>query len=297
MTLGLQERIAALSRAEPALADDLRLRGVLIVVLDGAHVEAPSLVIPAERVRAKLERGISLLDGEAIAIPPGLGLVFERLAVAWLACPESGGSVEALLTAVRGGALHGEQVLSEALAGHADHLESLAESVSVSPALLEALADLAVRPLLVRLAERLRPALNLKAWDRGYCPVCGAWPLCAIDETGHARLLCGRCLASWSWPSTRCPFEPRGQLIVVDSLTLDTSERWSVARCDSCQHYLKMSSLKEPGTLGNLMVSDLASWQLDRAAIERGLGRPAGLGYRLELEHLDDGADETFDDG
>jgi len=298
VTRSLHERIATLSEAEPALAGDVNLRGVLIAVVDGADVQAPNLIVPAERIRAKLERGVPLLDGEAIPISSSLLPIFDRLAVAWLADPTLGRSVEALLTAARGGGLNVEQVLAEALAGHTDHLASLAESVDVPPVLLESLADLAVRPLLVRLADRLKLALALGRWMRGYCPICGDWPQCGVDEATNVRLLCGRCLTSWAWRPPRCPFEPDGQMTVFASMTVVDSGHWSVARCDSSQHYLKFADASGPNTLADVLLADLETWQLDRAAVKRGLASPDGLGYRLELLDLDSEADdEAFDDG
>jgi formate dehydrogenase maturation protein FdhE len=298
VTRSLHARIVALCEAEPALADHLNLRGVLIAVVEGASVPAPSLVMPAERVRAKLSRGVPLLDAEAVAIPGSLLTLFHRLAVAWLADPTLGPSVEALLTAARGGGLNIEQVLAEALAGHADHLDSLAESVGVSPALLETLADLAVRPLLAGLAGRLRPALALGPWERGYCPLCGDWPQCAVDEATNVRLLCGRCLSSWPWRPPRCPFDSDGQMTVFASMTVVDSGHWSAAGCDSCQHYMKLADASGPDALADVLLADLETWQLDRAAIKRDLSRPTGPGYRLELLDLDDeAADEAFDDG
>jgi len=296
VTRSLNARIAALSEAEPALASDLAVRGVLIAVLQSATVLAPGLVIPAERVRAKLARGVPLLDGEAVSIPGTVPPLLDRLAVAWLADPAHGQSVEGLLKAIRDGALPAEQLLAEALAGHADHVEALAEGAAVSSELLGTLADLAVRPLLVGLADRLSLALRLGPWERGYCPIRGAWPVFAEGGASGARLRCGCCLTSWAWPLPRCPFCAAGTLASIEAMPVPDLGVWTVEACGTCRRYLKRSSMPLADRLGDVLLADLASWCLDRVALERGLSRPNGTGYRLELLDPDDNADEAFDD-
>jgi FdhE protein len=297
MSRSLRDQIAALSEAEPALASDLSLRGVLIAVLEGADVRAPNLVIPADRLRAKLARGVPLLDGEAVAVPPSLLPLFERLAVAWLADARLGGSVEPLLMAVRGHLLHVEQVLAEAIAGHDDHLTALAEGAHVDPVLLGSLADLASRPLLVALAERLRPALALGPWERGYCPICGAQPIFAESTPDDPRLRCGRCLMIWGWPLTRCPYGDGDAILVLDTHVESVVEGWTACVWNPCRNFLKVAQVPVPDRLADTLLADLVSWRLDRAAVEAGLRRPDGPGYRLELQELEsESDDEAFDD-
>jgi formate dehydrogenase maturation protein FdhE len=294
MTASLRARIAALSDAEPELAGLLSVRGVLIAMLDGARIGATPPLLPAERVRAKLARGIPLLDGEAIPIPGSLLPLFEKLAVALLADPASAPSVEAILTVVRTGRLSAEQVLAEALAGHADHLESLAEAADVEAIFLDTLTSLAVRPLLVALAARLQPALAFGTWTRGYCPVCADFPFFGVEQPSGTELQCGRCLTAWAWSWPSCPFEPVGELTVFGTMTIDSGERWSIARCSTCQRYLKLSHASQATTLTEALFADLATWRMDQDALHAGLRRPEEPGYRLELPDLDG---ETDDDG
>src|SRR3954466_5055356 len=87
VTGNLSDRIAALGQDEPALAEDLALRGALIAVLDGADAQSAAIVIPADRIRAKLQRGVPLLHGEALSVPSSCLRLFDRLSVVWLADP------------------------------------------------------------------------------------------------------------------------------------------------------------------------------------------------------------------
>lgn len=292
MESSLRARIAALTEAEPALADDLAVRGTAIAILDGASVDTPPPVLPGARVRAKLEWGTPLLDGEAVSVPAEATATFERLAVAWLADPSTRDGAEAVLRALREHRLHGDQLLGEALAGHDDHLSELADAAGVPAPLLAMLADLAVRPLLVSLAARLRTTLSLGRWERGYCPICGAWPLLAERLEDGAELRCGRCLTRWAWPLPQCPHCTTGHLASVDTLTGPNLGAWSADGCNECHTYLKMASREQPGGLAATLLDDLATWALDRAAIGQGLGRPDGAGYRLELLDLEEELDD-----
>ena len=65
----VRARIAALAEAEPALADDLRLRGALIEIVDHAAVSLPELRLPADLVRARLAAGTPLLDQLDLPMP------------------------------------------------------------------------------------------------------------------------------------------------------------------------------------------------------------------------------------
>jgi hypothetical protein len=66
------------------------------------------------------------------------------------------------------------------------------------------------------------------------------------------------------------------------------SPGWRLLACDACYGYLKLASDARLGSLADLLVDDLESWQLDRQAIERGYRRQDGIGYPLEHGDLPD---------
>src|SRR3954469_4497736 len=120
-------RIAALVAAEPVLADELTLRGALIEIVDHAEVGPVEPRLPGDLARTRLAAGVPLLDGLDLPIPASVTHLFERLAVAMLAEPASRQPAEALLAALQSHRLHAEQLIAEAIVGHAEHLESLAQ--------------------------------------------------------------------------------------------------------------------------------------------------------------------------
>ena len=68
---------------------------------------------------------------------------------------------------------------------------------------------------------------------------------------------------------------------------------WRIAACDACPEYLKIAPSPRSERLADLLLDDLETWSLDRWALEQGLQRRGGPGYRLEHgepvgEELDD---------
>jgi FdhE protein len=294
----IRARVAALAAAEPALADELAVRGALLELVEHTEVGRIELRLPADLVRTRLASGAPLLDGLGVPISAAATHLFERLAVATLADPGTRQPAEALLGAARSHRLHPEQLLGEAIVGHADHLDALADAAGVPAALVSMLADLASRPLLAEAARRLSPALRLADWGRGYCPVCGARPIFAEREADTAlaaadrpdsapaadavRLRCGRCATAWVWSLPGCPDCPDGRLAMLDAPTGPALAHWRLLGCDACRAYLKLSGLPVDGGLVELLLTDLETWQLDRAALGHGLTRSSEPGRRLE---------------
>ena len=304
----LRARIAALAEAEPALADDLALRGALIEIVDWAEPGPVELRLPGDLVRARLAAGVPLLDRLDLPIPSSTAALLERLGVAMLADPATRQSAEAMLAALRGHRLHAEQLVGELIVGHDDHLAALAASAGVPEKLLVLVADLAARSILADVARRLRPALALAAWDRSYCPVCGGLPILAEQSstssppprTGVTRglgvgatLRCGRCASAWAHTLQGSPDCKTGAFGVIDIAGDLDLGGWQIAGCDACPAYLKIAPSPRSERLADLLVDDLETWRLDLWALEHGRQRRGGTGYRLEhgepaREELDD---------
>jgi FdhE protein len=295
VTSTLRARIAALAEAEPALADTIRLRGALILLLAHAELDVGELRLPADLVRARLKAGTPLIDRLDLPIPTSASQLVDRLAVAMLADPAQAGAAEALVTSLRSHRLHGEQLVGEAAVGHQEHLDALASFAGVPTMLVGTVADLVARAALEAVAARLRPALSLAAWGRGYCPICGGRPIFGErledGQQADVRLRCGRCATAWPLDDARCPECERGHLAALEAIDQGASAVWRLLVCEACHGYLKLAPDTRPGSLADLLIDDLASWQLDRLAIERGYRRQGGIGDPLEHGDLPDGDD------
>lgn len=129
---------------------------------------------------------------------------------------------------------------------------------------------LAVRPFLARCAEVLMQRPELSAWNRGYCPMCGWEPdLAVVTPMGERRLICGRCLAQWTFGAYTCPYcsnEDRSR--ITSFATRDG--RYRVYACDVCRRYLKAYDARSASRPVMVAVDSIATLPLDAAAIQRG---------------------------
>lgn len=187
--------------------------------------------------------------------------------------------------ALDGGRIDSGTMLAASLARDQQRIRTGATHLGLAPDLLWLVAELGVGPVAYRLQARLfgegdapaRPTEvdgALAAWDRGYCPACGSWPAIAEAWQGEHRLRCSFCGAAWLLQTYRCAYcREDGERFVTAAPDLEQPGR-RLELCGSCQGYLKAIDVVEPTPCPLLSIEDLATMDLDLAAIERGYGRP-----------------------
>lgn len=179
--------------------------------------------------------------------------------------------------------------LEAAIAQDSVRMEALAGEAGAQPAALAAVAQLAVRPLLLACGRRLAAQVPA-SWSHGYCPICGAWPALAevrgIDRS--RRLRCGRCGGDWRFSVLRCPYCDEKDHAKQGSLVPEGEEEVrKVDTCRTCSGYVKAVTTLRAIEAPAVLVEDLATVELDIAALERGYARPERPAYALEV-HLTD---------
>jgi FdhE protein len=196
--------------------------------------------------------------------------------------------------AARGGTLHtdqlqviqslpAEEVLESTLNGDGEALYTMGRRAGLDPDAFAAVASLSAMPLL-HAARRSLAAEIPEDWGRGYCPVCGAWPvlaeLCGVERQRFLR--CGRCASGWRSHCLLCPYCGTGNHRELATLDVEyDGTKAAVEVCTRCKGYLKSFTRLRSASAHEILVDDLASIALDLAAAERGHRRPAGLGYRI----------------
>jgi FdhE protein len=135
------------------------------------------------------------------------------------------------------------------------------------------------------------------SWVEGYCPVCGSWPAFAevrgIERNRYFR--CGRCGGEWHARALYCPY---CAMIDHDELVALVPEKSGsnavIDACQRCLGYVKTFNRLKGCSPGAVMPEDLASVDLDVAAIEHGFARPPGPGLALGITVTDKGARRGF---
>jgi FdhE protein len=197
------------------------------------------------------------------------------------------------------------RVLARALAADAGHPDTSVDGIALVTAGLDqqeerlrqaagpgidtgaiaALAQFAVRPLLLEAARRAHAAVPAD-WGQGYCPVCGEWPA-LVEQRGLERqriLRCGRCAAGWHRDVLRCPFCDERDHRRQGSLVPDEGgELVRIETCHSCRGYLKSVTTLRAKPPWALALDDLRTLHLELGALERGFQRPDHPGWRLSV--------------
>ena len=261
-------RLDALERAAPEWRPWV---GLLRVTFRADAEPAPEPLVPDAGPRSSADI-TPLLHGRTVRVDPGrLRSLLQRLG----ALVGLGGvaELEVLELAAAAARQDGAVIGRAARAAHID------------PGALETVVNLAVWPLLQACGRQLQAQIP-PGWSRGYCPVCGAWPVLAelrgLERTRCLR--CGRCGADWQRPWLACVYCNERDHERLRSLVIERRvEGRTVETCASCHGHLKSLATLQAVAPPDLLVSDLETVELDLAAWERGFRRPARPGFLVAV--------------
>jgi hypothetical protein len=139
-----------------------------------------------------------------------------------------------------------------------------------APPSLDQVLVIALRPFLARCAEVLTQRPDLPDWAHGHCPFCGWEPdFAVIMPNASRRLICGRCVAQWSFGPLTCPFCSNDDRSLVTSFATRDG-RYRVYACDVCHRYLKAYDARNASRPVMVAVDTIATLPLDAAAMQRG---------------------------
>lgn len=177
------------------------------------------------------------------------------------------------------------KLFEAAIRQDARYIEETATAAGADAEAFHAVVMLAPVPLLQ--ACRARWASLLAGdWDEGYCPICGSWPafveVRGIERTRCCR--CGRCGAAWHTPGLRCLYCGNADHADLATFVNDRAGAQPVADvCRRCLGYMKTLTRLLGCPPASVMLDDLATIEIDIAAVNEGYSRPAGAGRALEM--------------
>ncbi|MEP7086386.1 MAG: formate dehydrogenase accessory protein FdhE [Gemmatimonadota bacterium] len=160
-------------------------------------------------------------------------------------------------------------------------LAEMAERCGTSIDAFALLAQVTAMPVL-RAAASAGDDAAASAWQRGYCPTCGAWPTLAENRgiERERRLRCGACSTDWSLPLLHCAFCDELDHDKLGSLHAEGEEHLRrVETCESCHGYLKSVTTFDALTTRALLWVDISTIPLDLVAQDRGYVRPTRPGW------------------
>jgi len=257
-------KLGGIARADPELAPYARLLAIAIeAAADDWLVELPD-------VRLRLERGRPALHEAPLTLPQdSVQELWQRLTAE---APSPAGFP------VRVGPGEGWD--------EAPQLEDLAAALAMKSVDADPILQLSLMPILHVARRATQEALASTIWMSGICPVCAAWPALAESRgLDRARVLrCGRCGSGWTLPWQLCPFCANQDHHGLSYLySQQTGEARRVFACERCHGYLKTIATIAPIEPLDVPVEDLATLELDLAAVDAGLARPSQPGFDLEV--------------
>lgn len=115
----------------------------------------------------------------------------------------------------------------------------------------------------------------LEHWNHGYCPACGSWPALAEFFCGERLLRCAFCACTWRQAVDRCVYcQERGE-----NFATIVPDRQHPGRrlelCRTCGGFLKTLDVELLTPFPLVSIEDLASSDLDQAALHHGFKRLA----------------------
>jgi FdhE protein len=115
-----------------------------------------------------------------------------------------------------------------------------ASRLETDPLTLKFILGQLLKPLVEKQAESLRSVIQNLNWKKGYCPVCGSFPVLSYlkENEGQRWLMCGLCSHEWHFMRTQCPFceneDPKkSELCFVEGREYERAEM-----CHQCKRYL-----------------------------------------------------------
>jgi FdhE protein len=182
------------------------LRELLPDLAPDESVTPPPLTV--ERAREKLVAGVPLLRGETLTLDDkGFRRRWKRACDA-LETAQSDGAAAPLAEAMRRDQLKPADLITAVLSGRGEEVRERAASLGLDPGLTTTLLRHVLFPTFTGLEAKVSALQEGVAWERGYCPTCGSWPLLAefrgLEQTRWLR--CGLCAAGWEAARLWCPF-------------------------------------------------------------------------------------------
>lgn len=176
------------------------------------------------------------------------------------------------------------EIFNAALMLNALQMQNIAINQGADAKAFESVAQLMPSPFL-HACNRLWTCPDEESWTEAYCRLCGAWPtLAEVRGIERARYLrCGRCGRQWQAHALRCLYCNNDDHEQLESLVPENNESDTrrIEACKRCFGYVKSITTLQGGDALGVILDDLASIDLDIAAVDQGYRRPEGLGHSL----------------
>jgi FdhE protein len=271
------ERLDQLAEASPSLHEAAALQGAILRTIYAAPPEVGTVALTQELAAEKLRDGVPLLRGERLPLSvPAIEATILRLCRTVRELESAPGTVDEIAAAIERQALQVETLVQAVLDGQLTAIHERAAELGVDGEMLSTLLRFSLFPALLQFAAQLATLQAAAPWQRGYCPICGSWPLLG-EHRGLEQmrfLRCGLCAAEWAVDRLLCPYCGSRDHEDLGYLHVENEDHKRAVTCEQCHGYVKVLATLTPIPPIELAVHDLATIHLDMVAIERGYVAP-----------------------
>jgi FdhE protein len=271
------DRLDRLAEGDPSLSDAAALQGAILRTIYRSPPPAGAIELAAEHAREKLHSGVPLLHGERVPLDiAAIRSLMLELCRTMQQSQARVGSSRAIAAAIEQGTLDVAALVAAVLDGQASGVREQATALEIDGELFGTLLRFSLLPALEQLAAQLAPLRSLAAWQPGYCPTCGSWPLLSeyrgLDQARFLR--CGLCTTEWPLDRLLCPFCGCRDHKQLGYLHIEGDQQKRASTCAQCRCYNKTLATLAAIPPIELVVDDLATIHLDIIALEHGYLAP-----------------------
>jgi len=288
----LKKTITKIKKEMPSLENILKSYGKVFAERAGLREELPFLI--NVRISSpdplRFSQGMTLMNEVIFPLSTdSMEKVTERMVpVLARAFPHIRPILKNLKKALKKNQLDLKTCMESMLHNREEIINQSALQLETDPLTLKFILGQLFKPLIEKQAEGLGSVTQNLNWKKGYCPVCGSFPVLSyLKETeGQRWLMCGLCSHKWRFMRTQCPFceneDPKKlELCFVEDRAYERAEM-----CYQCKRYLVGIDLRKYPYEFIPEVAVAGMMYLDVLAQEKGFLPMADSAWTL-VPHLD----------
>jgi FdhE protein len=210
------------------------------------------------------------------------------------AFPKTKPVLRKLKAALKKNQLNLKDYMKSMLNGQDEIISQTASRLETDPLTLKFILGQLFKPLIEKQAASLSSVIKNIAWKKGYCPVCGSFPVLSYLKgvEGQRWLMCGLCSHEWRFMRTQCPCceneDPKkSELCFVEDRAYERAEM-----CHQCKRYLVGADLRKYPYDFIPEVAIAGMMYLDVLCQEKGFLPMADSAWTL-VPHLDISSEKT----
>ncbi len=223
------------------------------------------------------------LDEFVIDTRAAAALLDELCELATLGNQNLQAAAEKIKKGLAGGRVQPEHLFDCILSENSQALSRAAQSLEVHDQALSFFCYNSIKPSLELGVQQLETYLDPeRAWEKGYCPVCGTSPVISIlSRSGQRKLVCGFCWHRWAAQRLACPFCGNTDVKTLSYFFSESEKECRVYVCEQCRKYLKSVDSREIDRPLIAELEHMASLHFDVKALE--MGYESGIDLHLSL--------------